>query len=307
MKVIKSLAEVKGNVSLTIGNFDGVHLGHQEILKTIKDYSSSKRLSFVVITFVPHPMQILSPRDNFLINSYKQRRQYLMENGVDYIMELEFNRDFSTMMPSEFVDKYILENKVCDFFLGHDFAFGSNKSGDHNFIIDYCRDKDIKIHIMKEFVDQSVHSSISSSAVRSAINKGNVEEANQMLGRDFMISGMVVKGAGRGKQIGVPTANLGFDKMRKIPQRGVYSTKVKVDNQIWQSITNVGFNPTFNDTEDIFIETHILDFSNDIYGQEIEVSFISKIRNEKKFPNVNELISQIKDDIQTARDYFERN
>ncbi len=307
MKIISSLAEVKEGATLTIGNFDGVHMGHQEILKTIKSYSKDRNLSFVVITFVPHPVQILSPRDNFLINSYDQRRRYLEESGVDYLMELEFNRDFSTMSPSVFIDKYILENKISDFFLGHDFAFGSNKSGDHNFIIDYCKNKDIKIHILKEFVDQSVHESISSSAIRDAISNGDVLEANRMLGREFMISGMVVKGAGRGKQIGIPTANLGFDAIRKVPQRGVYSTKTLVDNQLWQSITNVGFNPTFNNEEKILIETHILDFDNDIYGQEIEVSFIEKIRDEKKFSNVNDLISQIKCDIQTARDYFEKH
>ncbi len=309
MKVVDSLKDISSqSFSLTIGNFDGVHLGHQEILKTIKDHASSKSQKLVVMTFVPHPVQILSPRSNFLINSYAQRRSYLRDIGVDYLIEVDFNRDLSTMGPAEFMDEYIFCNSgIKDFFLGHDFAFGSNKSGDHNFIEEYCKNKNIEIHILKKFIKNSLHKSISSSSIRDAIGEGNVKQANIMLGREFMLSGTVVKGVGRGKQMGVPTANMGYEKTRKIPARGVYTTQIIVDDQLWQSITNVGFNPTFNDENEIFVETHILDFDNDIYGQEIEVYFINKVRDEKKFSSVNELISQIHEDISSVRKYFERN
>ena len=309
MEVINSIAEIKDvKFSLTIGNFDGVHLGHQEILKTIKAHAESRKEKFVVMTFIPHPSQILSPRNNFLINSYAQRRQYLKDLGVDYLVEIEFNRDLSTLGPAEFMDNYILANDgLSDFFLGHDFAFGSNKSGDHNFIEDYCSDKHINVHILKKFIKDSKYDSISSSTIRNEIDQGNISEANVMLGRGFMLSGTVVKGVGRGKQIGIPTANMGFDVLRKIPCRGVYTTQIKVNNQLWNSITNVGFNPTFNNNDETFVETHILDFDNDIYGQEIEVYFISKIRDEKKFSNVNELIKQINADIQEVRTYFGKN
>ena len=309
MEVVNNLSDIhESDLSLTIGNFDGVHLGHQEILKTIKSYAESKGQKLVVMTFVPHPVQILSPKKDFLINNYNQRRDYLNDLGVDYLVEIEFNRDLSTMSPSEFMEKFIVQNTgVKDFFLGHDFAFGSNKSGDHNFIEEYCKGREINVHILKKFISESIHGSISSSAIRNEISDGNVSEANLMLGRKFMLSGTVVKGAERGKQMGIPTANMGYDDTRKVPARGVYITQIKVNNQLWHSVTNVGHNPTFNDTNQTFVETHILDFDNDIYGQEIEVYFIDKVRNEKKFSSVNELISQINDDIKVVREYFEKN
>lgn len=306
MKVIKSLNEIKDDerkVVLTIGNFDGVHKGHREILSKIKKFSEENNLIFAVMTFVPHPMQILNPQNNFLLNSYDEKRELIKETGVDVLLEIDFNRDLSTMQPDSFIDQYILDSdNVSHFFIGHDFAFGANKKGNYDFIKSYCTNKDIEVIRLDKFVEGNT--SVSSSKIRSLVDTGNITEANELLGRRFFLSGRIIKGAGRGKKIGIPTANLSFDQNRKAPKNGVYISRTRVGDQYWHSITNIGSNPTFNDEINLFVETHIFDFDNDIYGEEIRVEIIDRIRDEKKFSSVNDLIMQIKSDITKSREYF---
>jgi len=307
MKIINSLTEITNKkVAITIGNFDGVHSGHQKILKEISDDCKLVGLDLVVITFVPHPIQILNPRSNFLLNSYNERRELFEKAGIKTVLELEFSRDFSTMEPSEFMDKYIaVGNNVATFYVGHDFAFGANKKGDHNFVQEYCSKKNIKVHILEKH--SSANFETSSSEIRSSLDQGDIEKANKLLGRPFYITGRVIKGEGRGRQIGIPTANLSFSNERKVPEKGVYVSRCTVGGQVWHSITNIGNNPTFNDTNDLFLESHIFDFDNDIYGEVLKVEFLKKIRDEKKFSSVNDLIAQIKDDIMLAKGFMKSN
>jgi riboflavin kinase/FMN adenylyltransferase len=304
MQIINSLEELsKKKVAITIGNFDGVHTGHRKILSDIKDECSKRGVELVIVTFVPHPIQILNPRSNFLLNSYIERRELFKEVGINTVLELEFSRDFSTMEPCDFMDKYILAGENVEvFFVGHDFAFGANKKGDHNFVKDYCSKRNVDVVVLKKHLNENEETS--SSHIRAALDTGDIELANQLLGRPFFISGRVIKGEGRGRQIGVPTANLDFPNERKVPQKGVYVSKCTVGGQVWHSITNIGNNPTFNDTKDLFLESHIFDFDNDIYGEEIKVEFLKKLRDEKKFDSVNDLISQIKSDVEKAKKYF---
>lgn len=308
MIILKDLTELKNTyneekIFVTIGNFDGVHLGHREFLSHIKKDCVRDHAKFVVVTFVPHPLQILKAQTGFLINTYLERRELLSECGVDYLLEINFTRDFSTLSPENFLEKYIFSfGGISKIYLGHDFAFGANKSGDFHVAKSFCDSRKTSLILQQEFKVKS--STVSSTEVRGAIQSGNIERANELLGRNYFLSGRVIKGEGRGKKIGFPTANLGYDKELIIPAKGVYVTQVKIKDMVYNSVTNIGVNPTFNTGYDVHVESHLLDFIHDIYGEEIRVSFIKKLRDEKKFPSVNDLVAQIESDVNQTRNYF---
>jgi riboflavin kinase / FMN adenylyltransferase len=290
-------------LGVTIGNFDGVHLGHQSLLSQIKSNFRSKEIKLLVITFVPHPMKVLKAKTSFLIHSYNNRRKLLEKNGVDYLVEVDFTRDFSSLDAVSFLENYLFKIKNLDsIYLGYDFAFGSNKQGGRNLVLNECKKRNIDIEIQPEFKEDN--QLVSSSLIRNELEKGNVSRANEFLGRAFTITGMVVKGQGRGRQIGFPTANISFFEDKKIPKGGVYITRTKYRDQDYYSVTNIGINPTFSDHSVLSVETHILDFDNDIYGESLEISFLKNLREEKKFQSVNELINQIKIDVIMAREHF---
>jgi len=303
VEVLASLNELRNvgyDLAVTIGNFDGVHRGHQQLIKDIMALCEKNNECLVVCTFVPHPKFILTNNQNFLINSYIERRDLLAKLGVKFLVEFEFNRDFSTQTPQDFLDNYISIANVSSLYLGHDFAFGANKSGDHDFVKKYCNNKNINCVLEKEFTSGDA-SKVSSTSVRDFLVGGDINNANNLLGRNFYVTGRVIKGVGRGKTIGFPTANIIFPNERLIPKTGVYKSSTMINGMRYNSITNIGHNPTFNDSSLINFETHIFDFDNDIYGEEITIELIDFIRPEKKFNNVNELISQINLDIEDVK------
>lgn len=308
MIIVKDLKELKtkfneDKIHVTIGNFDGVHSGHREFLSQIKKDCLKDHAKFVVVTFIPHPSQILKGQTGFLINTYEERRELLAGAGADYLLEIDFTRDFSTLSPEVFLENFIFSfDGIAKIYLGHDFAFGANKSGDFHVAKTFCDSRKTLLVLQKEFKVKS--SAVSSTEVRNAISAGDMPVANELLGRQYFISGRVIKGEGRGKKIGFPTANLGYSKELIIPAKGVYITKVKIKDMVYNSITNIGVNPTFNTGYEIHVESHLLDFTQDIYGDEIRVSFIKKLRDEKKFPSVNDLVTQIAVDAGQAREYF---
>jgi riboflavin kinase/FMN adenylyltransferase len=309
MKVLANLLDLTTSefgapgIGLTIGNFDGVHVGHQLLLKKIKSDCEAKNLKFVVVTFVPHPQKILQPeKDRFLINSYDQRRQLLEAIGVDYIVEMKFTRDFSTLPPEEFLEKYLLSYPgLKNFYLGYDFAFGANKQGGFDLAKSICQKKNIHVEIQSKFeLEGQV---VSSSRIRQKLAEGALAEADKLLGRPFHLEGVVVKGEGRGKKIGFPTANIQVSPDLIIPSNGVYVTRTIYKGMTFQSVTNIGYNPTFKDTLVTNIETNLFDFDTDIYGETIEIQFLGKIRDERKFPTVNDLVSQIRQDVEKAKNH----
>lgn len=302
MKRIESLKEIKsGKFAITIGNFDGVHIGHRSIIEDIQKKCKKDRLHFVLVSFKPHPLRILCPKENFLLNTYEEKEKLLASLGIDYFLEIPFDRDLSTLDPSSFLDKYILNNKnISSIYMGHDFAFGANKSGNFLFAKDYC--KGILVEKLKEFNPKDEH--ISSSVIRKLVDAGDIDKTNSLLGRSFFLMGTIVKGAGRGKQIGFPTANISYSSDRITPKVGVYITTVEIREMTYFSITNIGFNPTFSSDNQKTVETYIFDFDDDIYGEELKVSFLHRIRDERKFNSVNELVDQIKLDVDFAKAYF---
>jgi riboflavin kinase/FMN adenylyltransferase len=308
MIIIKNISELKTiyaeeKVQVTIGNFDGVHIGHREFLARISQDCKQSKSKFVVITFVPHPVQILKAQSGFLINTFSERRELLAQCGVDYLLEVDFTRDFSTLLPEDFLAKYVFSfsgiNKI---YLGHDFVFGANKSGDYKLAKNLCEKENISLILQDEF--RLDNHSVSSSVVRSAISKGEMEKVISLLGRSYFLTGRVIKGQGRGRQIGFPTANIDFGKELITPCHGVYITQTTIHDMTYNSVTNIGINPTFNMGTDVSIETHLLDFNRDIYGEEMRVSFLKKLRDEKKFSSVNDLVTQIDNDIQLAKVFF---
>jgi len=310
MKILHNLLDIPKDrdgyppIGLTIGNFDGVHIGHRELLKKIKAECQSKNLLFVVVTFVPHPQKILQPdKERFLITSYEQRRTLLKRIGVDILIEMKFTRDFSTLKAEEFLSKYLLSYpNLKDFYLGYDFAFGANKEGDHDLVNSICHPKGVEVEIQPkyEFHGQVV----SSSLIRERLLSGKIDEVENILQRPFHLEGVVVKGEGRGKKIGFPTANIQVSQDLIIPQKGVYVTRTIYKGMTYQSVTNIGNNPTFKDGNQLHIETNLFDFNMDIYGENLDIQFLHKLRDERKFPTVNDLITQIRTDVEAAKEYL---
>ncbi len=310
MIIVKNLEELKQThgetkINVTIGNFDGVHQGHREFLSQIKKDCISENAKFVIVTFIPHPLQILKAQTGFLINTFEERRTLLDSCGVDYLLEIDFTRDFSTLSPQDFLSRFIFSfSGIEKIYLGHDFAFGANKAGDFRVAQEFCKQKNTQIVLQQEFKVSG--DPVSSTEIRGAISSGDIPKASLLLGREYFLSGRVIKGEGRGKKIGFPTANMGYDKGLLIPARGVYVTQTEINKMTYNSVTNIGINPTFNSGYEVHVETHLLDFALDIYGEVIKVIFLKKLRDEKKFPSVNELVNQIDQDSKAARLFFEK-
>ncbi|MBL7665511.1 MAG: bifunctional riboflavin kinase/FAD synthetase [Bacteriovoracaceae bacterium] len=307
MQVVENIQEfqklLKSNekIGLTIGNFDGFHTGHQYLVKYLQEQTKKRDEKLAVFTFVPHPkFTIESNAKNFLINSYSERRKFFESMKVDYLMEQKFDRDFSLLSASDFLEIYILTiPNLRSLYLGYDFSFGANKQGDFKFANTYLSQRGVEVFLLKK--DDSGKNP-SSTKIREEIRLGNMSEATRLLGRQFFLDGIVVKGEGRGKKIGFPTANIQFDAKLLTPQTGVYVTRTIYKGMVYHSITNIGINPTFNQTGKIHVETNIFDFNNEIYGEELRVVFLEKVRDEKKFETVNALVEQIKKDVTYAKE-----
>ncbi|MGB0453852.1 MAG: bifunctional riboflavin kinase/FAD synthetase [Bacteriovoracaceae bacterium] len=306
MKIVKSLSELSDSeeIVITIGNFDGVHIGHQFVIENIKrNLSGNQKL--VLMTFLPHPREILSPDSKFLINTYDERRELLQKHNVDYLCEMKFDRNFSTLSPEEFLSDYLFNHShIKKVYFGHDFKFGADKKGDWNLANDFCSEKGVEFELLKEHRKEDKR--ISSSLIRDLLIKGKIQEANHFLGREYFVTGKVIKGDGRGRKIGFPTANIDFSDKLTIPSTGVYITKSHVGDMLYYSVTNVGIKPTFQSQDELSIETHVFDFNRDIYGEDFRIHFLSKIRDEVKFSSVNDLISQIDKDAQVAKEFFKQ-
>lgn len=304
MKLITSLEQISldGDLSklyVTIGNFDGVHRGHADFIQSIVEKAKNDYAKVVVITFVPHPASILRPQQFSLLSTYTQRRTLLENLGVDYVCEIEFTRDFSTLSPQAFFDNFLFGvADIGGIFLGHDFAFGANKVGNHDFVRNYCQQKDIELHIHDKYlVDEE---RVSSTLIRESLIEGDVVKASLLLGRPYQLEGTVVRGKGRGRELGHSTANIYYPSEMVLPKFGVYITRTLYRGITYRSITNIGLNPTFNDLEAPSVETHLLEFNRDIYGEKITVLFVEHLRGEKRFHSREELIRQIKTDVKKA-------
>ena len=307
MQVINNLSatELDQPFGLTIGNFDGVHRGHRQVLEYVRKKCHEQNARLVVMSFNPHPQEILNPGNYFLINSMEEKRDLLASCGVEFLCEIKFDRNFSTQSPQEFLENHIFCNKnLKSLFLGHDFTFGANKTGGHELAEKFCSKNNVNFENLEKFEFEGER--VSSSLIRECVQSGDVDKATEFLGRNYFVSGRIEKGDGRGRKIGFPTANVGFEKNRIIPKTGVYATETKIGKLNYYSVTNIGVKPTFLEDGGLTVESHILDFDRDIYGELVEVQFHKKLRDEKKFDSVNDLIKQIATDVETTRKFFEK-
>ncbi|MCC6276548.1 MAG: bifunctional riboflavin kinase/FAD synthetase [Oligoflexia bacterium] len=286
----------------TIGNFDGLHLGHRALVNRVLELAKKRHCLSVVLTFDPHPVKVLFPEKGLKqIFDLEDRLRCLTELGVGRIVVMPFSRELSQLSPESFFNQVVLQDLRCEILvIGHDFSFGKDRAGTLDVLKRLGNQSGVEVIVEPPvMLDGKV---VSSSGVRRAVSNGNMELAKRLLGRPFYMKGVVVKGAGRGKKIGFPTANL-FTQSDLYPKGGVYVTEAVVKGQLFQSVTNAGTNPTFTSGHQVpvQIETHILDFNEDIYGEKIEVRFHQFIRDEKKFSSVEELIKQIALDSSQAR------
>ena len=311
MKTITDLGEIREpfkNAVITIGNFDGVHLGHQALFHEVIEKADAIGGTSVAMTFEPHPMRILKHNNHPpLITLYEQKAELIERTGIDVIVCVPFTKEFAALTAREFIEDLLIRKiGMKAMVVGEDYSFGKNREGNLDLLKVFAGEMDFEvivadwIKISRKFPDR-----ISSTRVRELVMAGQMQEAHKMLGRHYQIRGIVVTGRDRGgKLLGIPTANINLhDEL--CPKTGIYAVTVERQDKQFKGVANIGYSPTFDDHE-FTVEVHILDFDKDIYDEKIRVNFIQRIRDEKKFSGIDELIEQIHKDIAAAREIFAR-
>lgn len=302
MNIYNSIHEIgkDENTVLTIGTFDGIHEGHKVLFKRLKQYSSENNLRNVVVTFYPHPKLIVSDYKIKLLTTLDEKSELLSQLGIDNLLVLEFSKEFSQQSSEEFITNVICDKiGVKHIIIGHDHKFGKDRSGNDNELIQLGSKNNFTVECVGPVKnDKEI---ISSTKIRNAILDGNVEKANEYLGRNYCFHGIVVKGVARGTILGFPTANIEVENENKlIPKNGVYVVKALVEGEVVYGVMNIGLRPTFADTLSVVIEAHLFEFNRDVYGETIRIELLKRIRNEIKFNNKEELIYQIGKDKKEA-------
>lgn len=302
---LDALKKTYPNLVLTIGNFDGIHIGHQKIMKKVVGEAKAHRGTSMAMSFEPHPVKVISPESNLtLLTPTLEKARIMGLMGIEKLLLINFSREFASLGPDEFIEKVLLEKlRPRVVIVGHNYAFGKAKRGTtallrrrgvkYGFRLIVVRNAKLGGHV------------VSSSRTRLLLEKGRVAEAARLLGRAYMIEGEVVRGAGRGARLlGFPTANIETPH-ELIPREGVYAVKVRMNGKPYKGVLNIGMNPTFGNSK-LTCETYIMDFSGDLLGSEIRVYFIERIRSEEKFPSPQALKEAIEKDVKEAERVFSR-
>src|SRR3990172_2660434 len=309
MEIILGLDQLKRplrNPVVTLGNFDGVHLGHQRILSKVRKEASKIEGEAVVITFEPHPLKVLAPdRCPPLLTSFRKKMMLLEQSGIQTVLCIQFSPPFSEISTLDFVKRILIERigarKVI---VGYDYHFGKGQEGDVSLLKKICEPLHVEVEVVAPLTVGDT--TVSSSKIRELIKTGRVEEASKLLGKDYPILGRVVEGARRGRILGFPTANVeASDEL--YPLEGIYAVEVFWHEQRYNGVADIGYNPTFTprvggQERTPLLEVHILDFNRNIYGDEIQISFKKRIRGEIRFDSPSELVTQIQKDIEWAKE-----
>lgn len=286
---------------VSIGTFDGVHLGHQEIIRKLTRGAHDRGLPAIVVTFFPHPAVVLHKRENaFYLTSPEERATLLGQYGVDFVITLPFNDEMAQLDANSFIDTIFHKVQFSTLVEGVDFALGRNRQGNLQSLIELGKKMNFQVVTVPSYnINGEI---VSSSQIRSMLFSGQVRLVRDLLGRYYSLFGKVIKGDGRGKTFQIPTANLVIWHERAIPEGGVYACLAYHQDQTWYAVTNIGVRPTFEKTPVTpRVETHLLDFNREIYGELIMIEFIDRIRSEIRFEKKELLISQIQNDIIQAR------
>ena len=296
---VDNLPEALKGAIVTIGNFDGVHRGHRKIFRKIVREAKDAHTKSLVITFDPHPQKVMHPerRPFFLLTPLQEKLDLISSCGVDAVILFTFSTTFAEVTAGEFVEDILWKKlRLRKLFVGYDYVFGKGKGGNDDFLKESGRKLGFQVEEIGVVKTDGMIAS--STNIRLSILDGDVRLASEMLGRPYSVSGIVIKGYRRGTEIGYPTANLKSEKV--IPATGVYAIIAELEGTRHQGVINIGTNPTFGN-EEISAEVHLLDFEGDIYGKDITILFIERLRDEKKFKGSAELVRQIKKDIEQTR------
>lgn len=289
------------NVWLTIGSFDGLHRGHQEIIHNLTTEAHENGASAVVLTFFPHPSEVLRGHNYpFYLTTPDEKAELLGEMGVDIVVTHPFDHEIANTSAREFITRLHQHLGFRHLKVGYDFALGRDRAGDAQALSIIGEELGYTVEQIKPFeLDDQI---VSSSRIRFLLGAGQVDEAARLLGRNFSIVGKVVLGDQRGRAIGFPTANLELWRMRAIPAAGVYVCQTALNGIYYDTVTNIGVRPTFESNPvPPRVESHLLDFNGDLYGTSLKIDFIARLRGEQRFASADELISQIHRDVEAAR------
>jgi len=309
VKVFHSIQDFQSSEKtiVTLGTFDGMHIGHRAILNKLKFQKNNSGNKTLVLTFFPHPRMVLKTDSKILLlNTIEERIQLFKEFGIDYLVVQEFTQEFANLSAEEFVKNILVDTfNIEKIVIGYDHHFGKNRSANIHDLIEFGNKYHFDVEqISAEELDRV---SVSSTKIRKALAEGNVALAKNYLSYPYMISGTVIKGKQLGRTIGYPTANIQIkEEYKLIPAIGVYVVKVLIANQTYYGMLNIGTNPTV-EGKSLSIEVNIFDFDQDIYGQEITVCFLERIRDEKKFGSVEMLKEALKEDAQFSKIFLNKN
>ena len=308
MEVFKGYKELNKkflNPVVTLGNFDGVHLGHQEIFSRVREKAKEIQGTSLVYTFHPHPITVLTPGGQFLnITTLEEKLKLIEKAGIEVVICEPFTLEFSQLTAEEFVKNVLWDHLGAkEIFVGEDYTFGSKRQGNIFFLRAMGNRLNFRVKIVESQIKDNII--VKSSKIREFIRQGEISTANRLLGRHFSFSGKVIKGKGRGANLGFRTANIKPDKILH-PGTGVYAVWVTFHNQRFPGAMNIGYNPTFNDQE-LSLEVHLLDFNESIYGEKIEITFVERIRKEEAFRSPQELINRLHQDAIEARKILGNN
>lgn len=305
-RVIKDHRELfttKSSLAACIGYFDGIHLGHQALINKTKRIAKEEGLSSALITFDPDPWTIIHNQNKVNhITPMKEKINLLSKMGIDELIIVQFTKDLSKLSPQEFVERILIPLNVQELITGEDFKFGFKGAGN----VDYLKNEAnlfFNTHVLE--IEEENATKIGSTQIIQSILNGECEKTKQMLGRYYTLAGYVRQGNREGTRIGFPTANLDVTDEYVIPLPGVYAGYVEVQGEKYASVINIGYNPTFNQTDKLSLETYILDFNKTIYGELLKQSFVHRIRDEIKFDTIEELIEQMNDDVKKTREILD--
>lgn len=289
-----------------IGFFDGVHKGHQKVIQTAVSEAKRRNFESAVITFHPHPSVVLSKsrKEVKYITPIREKQDILQQLGVDRLYIITFNKELSSLAPQAFIDHFIIGLNIKHLVAGFDFTYGFKGEGNMCVISEQTRGKFTFTMIDKVMVDNE---KVSSTRIRGLLDVGQVEEANQLLGRNLTLHGIVVDGEKRGRKLGYPTANLAIDDNVLLPKPGIYAVKVIYKNERYEGMASLGTNPTFTNQAALSLEVYIFDYNNDLYGEELQLEWYKYIRPEEKFTSVEALIKQMQNDEKMIRHYFQEH
>ncbi|KUY31808.1 bifunctional riboflavin kinase/FAD synthetase [Elizabethkingia ursingii] len=305
MKIVKNIAEYSDAMGLTmsLGMFDGVHKGHQEIIKKLKKHSETHQLESALLTFWPHPRKVLQPEVEIkLLNTLEEKLQLLERFGIQKTFLQEFNDNFRNLSGEDFVKQILLDKlHMKHIVIGYDHHFGKNKSGNFELLEKMASENNFVVEETKAVLVNEL--AVSSTKIRNALSEGDIITANEFLGYHYPVSGTVVGGKKIGRTIGYPTANIDVDPIKLLPKNGAYIVDVELNGQMHKGMLSIGTNPTVNGTKKT-TEVYILDFDQDIYGENITVYFRDYLHDEIKFESLEKLIERLDEDKQLTINFF---